>query len=158
LDANFDEKEIKDVVFSLPSVKAPGPDCFIGAFFKSCWEIIKEDMVAAISHMSQFRGSCANMINYANIILIPKRADITSVEDYRAISLIHSLSKIFSKLLANRLAPLLPDIVSKCQSAFVKKRSIHDNFLHVQNLIKELHASKTPSLFLKLDISRPSTP
>uniref|UniRef100_A0A8R7RDK3 Reverse transcriptase domain-containing protein n=1 Tax=Triticum urartu TaxID=4572 RepID=A0A8R7RDK3_TRIUA len=65
-----------------------------------------------------------------------------------------SISKIFSKLLANRLAPLLPSLVSKCQSAFVKKRCIHDNFLHVQNLIKELHRSSTPGLFLKLDISK----
>lgn len=31
-----------------PSIKAPGPDSFIGAFFKSCWEIIKNDVVAAI--------------------------------------------------------------------------------------------------------------
>jgi hypothetical protein len=36
----------------------------------------------------------------------------------------------------------------------VKKRSIHDNFLYVQNLIKKLHSARTPSLFLKLDISK----
>jgi hypothetical protein len=28
--------------------KAPGPDGFIGAFFKSCWEIVKQELVAAI--------------------------------------------------------------------------------------------------------------
>jgi hypothetical protein len=32
--------------------------------------------------------------------------------------------------------------------------SIHDNFLYVQNLVKELHSARTPSLFLKLDISK----
>src|SRR3954464_8521260 len=37
LEAPFDENEIKEAVFSLPFVKAPGPDGFIGAFFKSCW-------------------------------------------------------------------------------------------------------------------------
>jgi hypothetical protein len=154
LDDPFSVEEIKDAVFSLPSVKAPGPDGFIGAFFKSCWDIIHHDISTAILHMANLRGGCANLINSANIILIPKKPDAASVADYRPISLIHSLSKVFSKLLANRLAPVLPHIVSKCQSAFVKKRSIHDNFLHVQNLIKELHASKTPSLFLKLDISK----
>ncbi|KAM0914257.1 hypothetical protein ACQ4PT_011637 [Festuca glaucescens] len=144
LDVPFSEDEIKDAVFSLPSIKAPGPDGFIGAFFKSCWDIIHDDIAAAILHMANLRGGCANLINSANIILIPKKPDAATVSDYRPISLTHSLSKIFSKLLANRLAPVLPDIVSKCQSAFVKKRSIHDNFMHVQNLIKELHASKTP--------------
>jgi hypothetical protein len=104
--------------------------------------------------MANLRGGCANLINSANIILIPKKPDATSISDYKPISLIHSLSKIFFKLLANKLAPVLRDIVSKCQRAFVKKRCIHDNFMHVQNLIKELHASKTTSLFLKLDISK----
>jgi hypothetical protein len=53
----FDEQEIKEVVFPLPSVKAPGPDGFIGAFFKACWYIIKEDIVAAIVHMAKLRGT-----------------------------------------------------------------------------------------------------
>jgi hypothetical protein len=68
--------------------------------------------------------------------------------------LIHSISKIFSKLLANRLAPVLGNLISKNQSAFIKTRCIHDNFLYVQNLIKELHRTHTPSLFIKLDISK----
>jgi hypothetical protein len=37
---------------------------------------------------------------------------------------------------ANRLVSCLPHIVSKCQSVFVKKISIEDNFLPVQNLPK----------------------
>jgi exonuclease III len=154
LDAPFDEMEIKKAVFSLPSVKAPGPDGFIGAFFKSCWEIIKDDLTAAILHLASRNGDYANLINSANIVLLPKSVDAQSVGDFRPISLIHSISKIFSKLLANRVAPVLGNIVSKSQSAFIQKRCIHDNFLHVQNLIKALHKKKTPSLFLKLDISK----
>ncbi|XP_020163673.1 uncharacterized protein [Aegilops tauschii subsp. strangulata] len=65
-----------------------------------------------------------------------------------------SFRKIFSKVLANRLAPLLPTLVSKCQSAFVQKCPIHNNFLHVQNHIKDLHRRNIPGLFLKLDISK----
>uniref|UniRef100_A0A453IMH0 Reverse transcriptase domain-containing protein n=1 Tax=Aegilops tauschii subsp. strangulata TaxID=200361 RepID=A0A453IMH0_AEGTS len=154
LDAPFGEAEIKDAVFSLTSVKAPGPDGFIGAFFKSCWEIIRQDIVAAILQFASLRGDCSSLVNSANIILLPKKADARVVGDYRPISLIHSLSKIFSKLLANRLAPILPTLVSNCQSAFTQKRSIHDNFMHVQNLIKDLHRRNIPGLFLKLDISK----
>jgi hypothetical protein len=36
LEADFTDDEIKHAIFSMPSVKAPGPDGFIGAFFKSC--------------------------------------------------------------------------------------------------------------------------
>jgi hypothetical protein len=61
---------------------------------------------------------------------------------------------LFAKLLANRLAPLLDSLVSKCQSAFIKKRSIHDNFLYVQNLVWTMHKQKMPTIFLKLDIHK----
>jgi len=59
-----------------------------------------------------------------------------------------------SKLLATRLAPYLNQLVSRAQSAFIRKRSIHDNFLYTQNLIQELHRLKIPALFLKLDIAK----
>jgi hypothetical protein len=37
-------------------MKAPGPDGFIGTFFKSYWDIIKDDMVAALAHFANHRG------------------------------------------------------------------------------------------------------
>jgi hypothetical protein len=45
-------------------------------------------------------------------------------------------------------------MVSNCQSAFIKKRSIHDNFLYVQSTIREMHKHKTHALFMKLDIHK----
>jgi hypothetical protein len=70
------------------------------------------------------------------------------------ISLVHSIAKIFSKILANRLAPRLLEMVASSQSAFVKKRCIHDNFVLVQGLLKEFHTKKMSVLFIKLDIAK----
>lgn len=75
----------------------------------------------------------------ANIILLPKKNDTRRITDYGPISLIHSIAKIFSSLLAKRLAPLLDSMVSNYQSAFIKKRNIPDNFLYVQNTVRRLH-------------------
>jgi len=36
LEAPFTEDEIKETIHSMPGDKAPGPDGFTGAFFKSC--------------------------------------------------------------------------------------------------------------------------
>ena len=83
-----------------------------------------------------------------------KKTDATRVTDFRPISLVHSIAKIFSKVLANRLAPRLNSLVSNCQSAFIKKRSIHDNFLYVQGMVQRLHTQKIPTLFMKLDIHK----
>jgi hypothetical protein len=61
-------------------------------------------------------GAYMSLTNSANIVLIPKRPDEEAVADYRPISLIHSIAKIFSKLLANRLAPVLGNLISKNQA------------------------------------------
>ena len=95
-----------------------------------------------------------NVLNSAHIVLIPKKMDAKKISDFRPISLTSSIAKILSKLLANRLSSCLSSIISKNQSAFIKKRSIHDNFLYTQILIRELYRLKRPSLFLKLDITK----
>lgn len=56
-------------------------------------------------------------------------------------------------LLAVRLSADLNTMVSRAQSAFIK-RSIHDNFLYTQNLVRALHKAGKPTLFLKLDIAK----
>ena len=45
-------------------------------------------------------------------------------------------------------------LFSNGQSAFIRGRSIQDNFLYVKNIIKEAHSRKSPLLFLKLDIAK----
>lgn len=48
LQGKFEEQEIKNCVFSCAEDKAPGPDGFTMAFFKQCWEVIKQEVIAAI--------------------------------------------------------------------------------------------------------------
>lgn len=94
------------------------------------------------------------LLNSAYIALLPKRSEALRVGDYRLISLIHAFGKLFSKLLANILAPKLQQMISKNQSVFIKGRNIQDNFLFVNSLVRELHSSKTSAILLKLDIAK----
>jgi hypothetical protein len=101
------------------------------------------------------RGNFRNLhlINSALLTLLPKKIYVTLVKDFRPISLIHSFAKLITKLLANRLARRLSELVSANQSGFVKGRCIHDNFL-VQQTTRFLHQQKQPRILLKLDISK----
>jgi hypothetical protein len=94
------------------------------------------------------------LLNSAFITLLPKMDNALEVKDYRPISLIHSFAKLVAKLLANGLSPHLPRLVSINQSAFIKGRSILDNFLMVHQLARVLHKKKEPHVLLKLDISK----
>ena len=154
LDDPFSEQEILHAIKQLPSDKAPGPDGFSGLFFKSCWNIIKQDVVAAVNSFHSLRCADLNLLNKANIILIPKKEGAESIQDFRPISLIHAVAKIISKLLVLRLAPFLNELVAPCQSAFIKGRAIHDNYLYVRNIARRFHRHKIPALLLKLDVSK----
>lgn len=93
-----------------------------------------------------------NLLNSEHVILIPKKANAKSLNDFRPISLLDSVAKLVSKMMAVRLRGDLNQIVSRAQSAFMKKRIIQDNFLHRQNIFRELHRMGKPTLFFKLDI------
>ena len=89
-----------------------------------------------------------------NIVLLPKKDNPEEIVDYRPISLKHSVAKILGKVLVNRLAPHINDMVSRGQSAFIKGRSIHDNFQYIHGAVNHFHSTKTPMLFMKLDIAK----
>jgi hypothetical protein len=154
LEAPVTEEEILVVIKEAPKEKAPGPDGFIGLFFSSCWNIIKEDLVRAVKQFFSHNQQGLHILNQAFIVLLPKKQHPQQISDYRPISLTHSFAKIVTKILANRLGPELEHIISKNQTAFVKKRHIHDSFVYVQNVIKLLHTKKVPAIFIKLDISK----
>jgi len=154
LDAPFTDDEIKKIVQLIPSQRAPGPDGYIGLFYKSCWDIVKGDLVEALHGFYNLRTTKLHLANEANIVLLPKKDNALQLTDFRPISLINSLAKIITKALAERLAPKLGRLVSRSQNAFIKGRCIHDNFLYVQRVIRKLHKSKSPTIFIKLDISK----
>lgn len=154
LELPFTEDEIKGAVFDLHDEKAPGPDGFIGKFFKRFWSLIKDDLVAAVHQLFCLRGGNWRLLNSAHIVLLPKSTAARCASDFRPVSLIHSFAKIFCKLLANRLGPELQKLISCTQSAFIQGRSIQDNFLYVQNTIKNAYKKNIPLVFLKLDFAK----
>jgi len=53
LEAPFTEDEVWATIKALPADRAPGPDGFTVRFFKSCWHIIKVDLMAALISLHQ---------------------------------------------------------------------------------------------------------
>jgi mannosylglycoprotein endo-beta-mannosidase len=154
LEVEFSEEEILAAIQDIAADKAPGSDGFNGIFLKKAWPIIKEDIILVFLFFFQQHEQHLRHLSKAHIVLLPKKHDAKRIQDYRPISLTHSIAKLISKCLASRLAPELQNLVSRAQSAFIKKRSIQDNFLYAQNLIRSLHRSKQQGLFLKLDIAK----
>jgi len=77
--------------------------------------------------------------NSAFITLLPKTEEANC--GLQTISLVHSFAKLVTKLLANRLAGRLQQMVSPNQSAFIKGKFIQDNFMLVQQTNSKVLAS-----------------
>jgi hypothetical protein len=150
LDKDISDGEIHAAVMQTADVKSPGPYGFIGSFFKCCWELIKHDLAEAIREIFALRGNCWNLLNSVNVILIEKKEGVQEISGYRSISIIHSVGKLLTKILANRLGPHLDKLVSHSQSAFIKGRSIHNNFQLVKGVVDHFNQAKTPMMLLKL--------
>ena len=57
-------------------------------------------------------GNMEHDVNYTHIVLIPKVKKLEKMANFRLISLCNVIYKIISKVLANRLKLILPQIIS----------------------------------------------
>lgn len=90
-------------------------------------------------------------------MLIPKKAKPETLSDLRPIALCNVLYEIVSKVLANRLKPLLSKLISESQSAFITGRLITDNIMlafETQHFLKRKKQGKVGFGALKLDMSK----
>ena len=62
--------------------------------------------------------------------------------------------KIISKVIVNRLKPLIPNIISLEQSGFVKGRQILDEVILVHEVIHSLKSTRRSGMTVKLDIAK----
>lgn len=138
----------------MPAPCAPGPDGFTAEFLRACWGTIKHDVIAVFHQLYQLRGRGFHRLNQAMVSLLPERSDAQAIDDFRPISLIHLIAKVFAKTLSLRLAPNLDRLISKNQNTFIAGRSLHDNFVLVRQSMRLLHQLRAPRVLLKLDLAR----
>jgi hypothetical protein len=147
-------QEIKAAVFALNRDSAPGPDGFGAFFFHHFWDLVKTDLSNAVL---QFFTSSWILPGYnSNIIaLLPKVQNATSIDQYRPIAMANFKFKVISKIIADRLASIMPSIISEEQMGFIHDRNIKDCLCIASEAANLLHnKSYGGNLALKIDISK----
>ena len=141
-------------MFSIDDTKAPGLDEFSSLFFKRAWSIVGNEMSAAV--VDFFSSGCMlREINCTIVALVPKVPNPSSMHDYRPISCCNTIYKCISKIIEARIKRCLPDNICPAQTAFVHGRSIADNILLNQELMKNYHYDfGPPSCALKINLKK----
>ena len=136
------------------SLKAPGPDGIPALFYQKYWSTVGSDIWEAVSHFFS-TGYIEQEWNHTNICLISKTDRPEEASQFRPISLCNVIYKIISKIISNRLKPILKTFFSPFQNAFVPGRLMADNCLIAHELvggIKQRTKGKQHLAALKIDM------
>ena len=136
--------------------KAPRPNSMSTIFFQKYWNVVGNDVTCMVLNVLNSNMSMAE-INRTNITLIQKIKNPTKMTNFRPISLSNVINKLISKVLANRIKTILPQIITENQRAFLSEQLITDNVLVALELMHYLdHKREGKECFMvvKLNMSK----
>ena len=152
----FQAMEVEKALKQMHPLMAPGPDGMPPLFYHHFWPTIKSIVIhTALDFLNH--GVSPPKFHDTHIVLIPKTKNPKKVTDYKPISLCNVAYKIASKAVANRMKPVLQEIIGENQSAFVAERLITNNILvahEMMNHISKKRKGKCGEMAIKLDMSK----
>ena len=111
---------------TLRNEKTPGSDGLPKEFYLCFWDILKDDFVEMLNH-SLTDERMPDSLWQAIITLLFKKDDPELLKNWRPISLLNVDYKILTKVLANRLKPLMSTVVHSDHCCSVPGQSNDDN-------------------------------
>ncbi|KAL2643350.1 hypothetical protein R1flu_010937 [Riccia fluitans] len=148
-----DEEEIGKEILHLKSEKSPGIDGMTAKVLQLLWRHAPGDVVGFI-HKVWDTGKLAWKHQTGVIKLIPKEGDRQRIKNWRPLTLLNAGYKLVSKLMANRLWLVLPEIVDTQQKGFIQGRNITDSVLNFLLCQEWAEKSQQEMLFIKLDFEK----
>lgn len=153
--ATTDSLEVKETISSLKNGKAAGIDGLKAETLKAISSIISAPFACIINKCIE-TGCFPSVFKKSIVLPIYKSGDRMKVSNYRPISLITNLTKIFEKIIKKRLCKYLEkfNILSERQYGFREGKSTQDAILHLTSeMYKALDESK-PALCIFIDLSK----
>ena len=143
--------EIKEAIFNMEKGKSPGIDGLPIEFYKHFFETIKYDLQTTYNKSLFEHYSKPETWNQVIIALIPKKGDTKYLKYWRPISLLCTDYKILTKILANRLKHILPEIISEEQNCSIPNRTIFNNLFLTRDIITYTKEKNNNFYLLQID-------
>lgn len=115
-----------EILTALDHTKGPGSDSIPPLFWKNCAESLAIP-ITLLFNKSLNERHFPQTWKKALIVPIHKNGSKTKVENYRGISLLNTLSKVFEKLVYRAIYPVIRKGIPNEQHGFLQKRSTISN-------------------------------
>ena len=88
------------------------------------------------------------------IVPVPKSGDLTKPDNYRGISLISLVMKLYNRMILNRLRPILDPLLRISQNGFRQKRSTIGQIVALRRLIEGAKGNNPPCILTFIDFRK----
>ena len=137
LDKDISICELYNVIKNSKNNKSPGLDGFTNEFFKIFWNKIKYLLLKLLKTYRQKGKINESQLN-GTITCIPKGGKLrNNLKNWRPITLLNSIYKFYSSLLAERIKKILPKLIHPDQKGFINGRFIGENTRLTFDIINE---------------------
>ena len=140
----FDPQEVEEILRTLKTDKASGPDGLSNRILKELSHELSSPL-CSLFNKSLSLGKFPSPYKDANVTPVHKKGDLSLVSNYRPISLLNSVAKLFEKLVFKYLYNHLQDnnMLSSLQSGFIPGDSTVNQLAYLYHIFtKTLDAGK----------------
>ena len=154
IEAEISLEELKLVVMKSKNNKSPGPDGYTNEFFKLFWPNIKT-LLLQLLNSYRTKGYLNSAQLAGTITCIPKGGKIrNNLKNWRPITLLNSIYKFFSSLIAYRIKKILPKLINPDQKGFIDGRFIGENSRLMYDIIEECSHKNIKGLIILIDFEK----
>lgn len=151
LDCDFTNDEVLQALKSLKRGKGAGADLLIPEIFIDCKSILSPLMCKLFNYIFA-KGIYPSSWCSGVTVPVPKRGDLSDVNNYRGITLTSVFSKIFSILLDTRLRKWAEsnNLLSDYQFGFRKDKSTTDCIFVLTSIINKIIKQEKRKLYVSM--------
>ena len=149
-EGDFTKEELFGALGGLQTGKAPGSDGLPTEFYKAFWEDLGDVLVTVLNE--NFRlGVLTDSQREGLLRLLYKKDDKRLAKNWRPISLLNTDYKLASKVITERLKPVMHALVHRDETCGVLGRSIFCNLQLIRDTLDMIDKTNETGILVTLD-------
>ena len=121
-------------------------------------EVVKrvdlDDIILDFCNKALLEGKVPDQWKHSNIVPVPKKGDLTKVDNYRGIALTSIVGKTMNRMILNRIKPEIEKLLRNNQNGFRPGRSTTNHILALRRILEGAKAKNLPAILTFIDFKK----